>query len=307
MNAGEEQGEPELAPDPALRKAMDLWPRPVAATDFHQRLRAEFLDAPFEQVGAEELDEADLGPEPVVAPRWGEGALLPDRGAVLSLPPQSRWRKIVAIVAIAAAALLVWRWPTTSGWRVAPTSNYSLARVDGKEFSPKQSGQLAAALEPGSLLEVVGGSLELVLDRRVALSLGPDSVLRLVNVPAPQVLEAILIDQQRGSIAVVTGPEFPGSTLRIRTPDTEVRAVGTEFAVDVIAAQGSCVCCAGGSVQVFERPASDDPGPEPLPFEVVSRGETGFVDKAHATKRGPVIEDHVRPIAVLRQIWADGR
>ncbi len=306
MSAAEEPRESEI--DPALRRALENARQPAARAEFHERLRAEFLAAPFEARSPSDVEEQDPGPAPIVAPRWGGPSTSSGRGAEIGERPRSSWRTIAAIAAIAAAILLVYRWPTTSGWRVAASSDFTLARVDGVEFSPSQSARLAAALVPGSLVEVEGGSLELVLDRRVAIGLSPASAVRLVIVPEPEVLDDILLSQERGSLAVVTGPQFSGSSLRVRTKDTEVRAIGTEFAVDVIPGEGTCVCCAEGSVQVFDRPGTDDPDAEGISSSTVPHGEAGLVSsKGLPTQHGRVVAAHLAPFGALRRIWASER
>lgn len=306
MNSGEELRDPD--PDPALRRALDQWPAPEAQATFRSRLRAEFLAAPFEAGRAGEVDEQDLGPAPIVAPRWGEAAHSGGRSSEPGARPRPVWVKLATIAAIAAAALLIFRWPTSAGWRIAESSDFITARVDGVAFSANERERLASAIVPGSRLEVVGGSLEMTLDRRLALGLGPESVLRFELVPEPGVLDAILLQQERGSLAVVTGPDFSGSSLRVRTPDTEVRVVGTEFAVDVISAEGSCVCCAKGAVQVFDAAGAEDPALEGVASGAVHSGEMGLVSNKHApVKRGAAVEAHLAPLDALRRIWAGMR
>ncbi len=299
---------PDAQPDPALRKALQHWPRPEARSDFRERLRAEFLAAPFEARASEEVAAQDLGPAPQVAPRWGEGLPVPEILTPALSPARRPWFTLVSIGAIAAAALFLFRWQSPTRWTVAASSEFTLARVDGKEFSPAQGEQLAAALKPGSVVEVEGGALDLLLDTRVALSLAAGSTLTLVAVPEPEVLASIWLDQQRGSLAVVTGPGFVDANLRILTPDGEVRVVGTRFAIEVIAGMGTCVCCAEGIVSVFDRPLTEGLVPEAAPEHKLAGGEMIFVFSDHRPREsGPAIADHLAPLESLRQVWAGAR
>ena len=295
-------------PDPELHNALQQWPRPQARPDFRERLRAEFLAAPFEARAASEVDAQDLGPAPEVAPRWGEGLPVAEIFAPARSPTRRPWFTLVSVAAIAAAVLLLFQWQDPTGWRVGAASEFTLARVDGQEFSPAQSARLAAALKPGSVIEVEGGSLELLLDTRIALSLAAGSALTLMAVPEPEVLGSIWFEQQRGSLAVVTGPGFVDANLRIRTPDSEVRIVGTRFAVDVIAGMGTCVCCDEGSVSVFDQPLTQELVPEGTPEHKLSRGEMSFIFSDHRpTKIGSAMAEHLAPIESLRQVWAGAR
>ncbi len=306
MNFDDELKDPQ--PDPALRKALQQWPRPQARPDFRERLRAEFLAAPFEARAPDEVEAPDLGPAPEVAPRWGEGLPVAEILTPALSPARKPWFTLVSIAAIAAAALFLFQWQSPTRWSVAASSEFTLARVDGQEFSPAQSLQLAAALEPGSVIEVEGGSLDLVLDTRLALSLAAGSTMSLVAVPEPEVLASIWLDQQRGSLAVATGPGFVDADLRIQSPDSEVRIVGTRFAVDVIAGLGTCVCCDEGVVSVFDQPVTQDLVPEGTHEHKLAQGEMTFVFSDHRPREsGRAIAEHLAPIESLRQVWGGAR
>ena len=268
-------------------------------------MRAEFLAAPFEERALSDAEPEDLGPVPFVAPRWGEGSDTAGREKERARPSRAPWMTLVAIAAIAAAALFVLRWPSAGGWRVAASSDFLLARVDGREFGPTETARLAAALASGSVVEVEGGALDLALDSRVALSLASGCTLTLVAIPDSEVLGDLWLDQQSGSLAVVTGPDFQGSSLRIQTADTEVRILGTQFSVDVIAGVGTCVCCSEGSVSVFDGPVTEDPIAEGRTEHTLPQGEMRFVFRDHRPmKTGPAMPEHLAPIESLRQVWS---
>ncbi len=306
MNFDDELRDP--APDPALSGALQHWPRPQARPDFRERLRAEFLATPFEARAPLEVEPQDLGPAPEVAPRWGEGLPVAEILTPALSPARRPWFTLVSIAAIAAAALFLFQWQSPTRWRVGSSSEFTLVRVDGQEFSPAQGARLAAALKPGSVIEVEGGALDLLLDTRVALSLAAGSALSLVAVPESEVLASIWLEQQRGSLAVVTGPGFVDANLRIQTPDSEVRVVGTRFAVDVIAGLGTCVCCDEGVVSVFDQPLTQDLVPEGTPEHKLSQGEMTFIFSDHRPREiGPAIAEHLAPIESLRQAWGGAR
>jgi hypothetical protein len=287
----------DAPPEPALRHALDHARAPRPRDGFRDSLRARFLDT------------SDLPARPVAPPTQPHltASAAPPR-ALDSRPPRGPWVRLSSILAIAAAALLMFLWPSESAWRVSGSSDYVAVRVDGESFLPGDGRRLAAALRDGSLLEVEGGALELVLDQRVALSLASGTRAMLKRVPAEGTLGELLVDQHQGSLAVVTGPEFDGTSLRIQTPSAEVRVLGTEFALDVFPGTGTCVCCTEGSVAVFARlpgateEAERDPAREP--DWTVRGGNMGFVtDRGKFSESGEAMSLHTTPLASLRRVW----
>lgn len=287
--------ESDPQPDPQLRRALDAMDEPDARAAFRERLRERFLAEPFEEPGGDEA--LVLGPElqaPEPARLRGERRAEP----APSDGPRRPWATAVAIAAIAAAVLLLYRWPASSGWSVAPTSSYERVRIAGREFGPGDHARLAIELVPGVPIEVEGGTLDLVLDRRLALSAGPGSQWLLVQVPEPDVLAELLLRHERGSLALVTGPDFPGSRLVVQTALTEVRVVGTEFSIDVEGAKGTCVCCGAGTLEVTERREAS-PGQY-----AVHASEMLFVfADGQEAMRGPMVPAHAQSFPALRKSW----
>lgn len=244
---------------------------------------------------------------------WGRTTQPPHaRDALLEEPIESevgpprgrRWLQLVSIVAAAAAVVLMFRWPSEELWRVGPASDFVRVRVAGESFAPGESERLAAALRPGAVIEVEGGVLELVLDRRAAFSFAAGSSAMLVEVPARRALGDIVVDQDRGSVAVVTGPEFEGLGLCVLTPFADVRVSGTEFAVDVFPGTGTCVCCTEGKVGVDPHGRDRiDPSAAEAQWSV-GGGDLGFISpEGKLAESGKAEADHVAPLASLRRAW----
>ncbi len=294
----------EHDPEPDLRQALDHAASPRARGEFQAQLRARFLttalpartpSAFIAQSGAERREPASA--EPV------------RDGSVRSEPRERRpWLTLVSLAAIAAVVLIIYRWPGQTGWRVAPSSDFLVARVDGTEYQLGDSARMAAAIGPGSFIEVEGGSLELVLDRRLAFSLASGAAVTLVSIPEPDVLAELLLEQSRGSLALLTGPEFAGSSLRIQTPDADVRVTGTEFSIDVISGAGTCVCCESGSVLLASDVKPTDPAAEIAEPQTIGGGSRGFAPAdGRPLQSGSAENDHLAPIQVLRQVWGTAR
>jgi ferric-dicitrate binding protein FerR (iron transport regulator) len=294
-----DSSDPRLDTPADLAAALDRLPPVRARAEFEAELRRRFVDAPV----------------PIAAPP-------PVRSiAPIEAPPRrSRWLQVVTIAAAAGIAMLLWRWPYAPNWSVLGGSQFEHVTVDGKSFTFEQQEELAEALHDGVEIETGEGQLDLRLDQRLAVHLGPQTTLVLLRVPEPAMGAEIMLEAKSGHVAVVTGPEFAGAGLVVRSPDADARVVGTEFAVDIIPAgmwAGTCVCCAAGQVRVLPvgtelAPAPVDPTEEPddMPADDVSAvgaGRNNFVhrDRFKPVEAGEADADHLAPLQQLRGAWED--
>jgi hypothetical protein len=293
---------PDPHPDPELATALESWRPPPAQPAFREELRARFLAGEGAQSPAAESAAGRAAPRAI--PPAGGGAGL-------------RWFPWAAAAGLAAALLLYFlgpgsgpgsgpggrqgagpRAPHGLAWTVLEGSRGDGLSVDGASFSTAEPARLVAALAPGAVLETGAATrLQLKLDRRLVLELGPHSRLTLASLPPQATPGALLLDAERGGLRIVTGPGFEGSSLTVGSPDALVRVVGTEFAVDVDA-QGTCVCCTGGTVEV--TPLSGGALPA-----VLGANEMSFAFRApsHEPMGGKVMPDHAQPITNLRRYW----
>ena len=292
MSSDEEAGAD--APDAQLARALDRWKAPPAREEFRARLREQFLTAPFDA----RVEGDGLESEPKI---HVEESLRPDfsferrRAAAAAGPARRRWASLAALAAIAALALIVLRFPRASAWRVLPSSTFTKVMVDGRQFSSAQAADLAASLAAGTRVEVEGGSLELALDRRLALSLASGSSLQLASIPGRDVQAQFVLRQERGSLALATGPDFSGWQLSVQAAHTLVRVVGTQVVIDMIPGEGTCICCRRGVVEVWDavHPAFAVPG-----------GRMGFTfGDGSAPIQGELVDEHLAPMETLRRVW----
>lgn len=313
------EGDGQIGPDLRRALAADEAPKPDAAS--RARLRERFLAEPFSNADVDAVEGPDLGPPPVVEEPWRPARLshpggeAPSTGSSEGPAPRSasagRLRTLAALLAIAAAVVLMFRWPDEHGWRVLPNSEFVLVKIDGKSFHAADAKRLAAELGRGSTIEVEGGVLGIVLDQRLALALGDGAKLTLTAMPERDVVLPFELDHARGSLAVATGPEFTGSSLEITTPDSRVRVVGTRFAVDIHGETGSCLCCEEGRVEVRDAPpAPVAPELEPAANDAAAEGEAqgvegGSMDFRYRDRRPPLtgaaMPEH---LALLRELDA---
>jgi len=295
MSTDEPNFEPE--PETGLSRALERWKATPAREEFRAKLREQFLAAPFEA----RVDGEGLESEPEI---HVDEPLRPDfsferRRAAARTGGRRHWSGIAALAAIAALLLIVMRWPGANAWSVAPSSTFTQVLIDGREFRPAQGEQLSAALASGSRVEVEGGTLELAFGERLALGLAPGTSLRLSAWPARDAPAAFSLRQERGSLAIATGPRFAGCELRVQTPDALVHVLGTQFVIDVEPGAGTCVCCREGAVEV--RAAG-------LPAFEVPGGRMGFVfEDGKDPIKGQGIEAHLAPIESLRRLWGERR
>jgi hypothetical protein len=158
----------------------------------------------------------------------------------------------VGLAAAAAAVALVW----VSG-RDAEGGPLRITRLEGAGTVLADGGAIPLAelarggesrLPAGGELHLADGALEAewpgVLSLRVQGA--TDAVLPAPGTAADDPIE---IEIRGGEILFVTGPDFPGRELLVRTPDGRVDVVGTAFAVwrD---ANGTCVCVIEGEPSV---------------------------------------------------------
>lgn len=151
---------------------------------------------------------------------------------------------VTALAAAAGLALALWTWRAARGegadaWRVLA--------VEGEVTLDGRALELADLESGGRLRSGPDGGLRLVLGKRLALALGPDSDIEL---PAQRASHAAWrLRANAGHLALRTGPEFAGARLQVLAPDAEVEVLGTRFAVDLYE-DGTCVCCSEGRVDV---------------------------------------------------------
>lgn len=208
-------------------------------------------------------------------------------GARQARTPRRAW--IAGALAAAAGLALALAW-----WRAgASAPAWSVVASQGDVTLDGRTLDAAELSAGGRLRTGPSARLQLVLGRRVALGLGPDSEIVL---PAPEAADgAWLLEARSGHLAVRTGPEFAGSQLTVRAPDADVAVVGTRFAVDVYG-EGTCVCCGAGRVDVRSRR-------EGAAQMRVEPGGMAFAHAAGGFSTGEVLPDHAPALAALDALF----
>ncbi len=135
-------------------------------------------------------------------------------------------------------------------WRLVAANGEGRVWVAGRAFTPADTAALAAALRRGGRVRVEGAiTLDLAAPGVAAVAIGPDAELTLSAAPNRIWARGMTARLESGDAYFTTGRSFHGARLDVTTPEANVRAVGTSFAV-LRHSFGTCVCVMEGHVRV---------------------------------------------------------
>lgn len=157
------------------------------------------------------------------------------------------WLLPVAAGLLVVAGLFANRGPN---WRVVSAHGDGRVRVGGVSFAPADRERIAAALRRGGELGIEGAvTLDVVAPGVMAVALGPGTRMTLSATSGRWWSRAMRAHVGAGDAYFTTGGSFHGARLTVSTPEVEVVALGTAFAV-LRHEDGSCVCVMEGRVRV---------------------------------------------------------
>ena len=160
----------------------------------------------------------------------------------------------VAAGLLVAAGLFANRGPD---WRVVSVHGDGRIRVGDASFAPEERERIAAALRRGGALGIEGAvTLDLVAPGVLAVAIGPGTHMVLPATPGRWWSRAMRAHVTEGDAYFTTGGSFHGARLTVSTPEVQVVAVGTAFAV-LRHPDGSCVCVMEGRVRVAKPSGRD--------------------------------------------------
>ena len=270
----------------SLGKTLQDWPAATPDPNFRDSVRGQFLamareadhskaDSTANQETGPSADQPVRGPRPSHAGSRRQQASQRRPVATESRPGPPVWVRLAPLYA-AAAAILFWALTRDGGqasveppgptnsvvaslWALpdgVPSGGLSL---DGTTFEAPDSGQpmaqaFQAAMSDTTWVQAPADeSLRLAYGRLFQVELAPGSRMDVSQLHAADDGKTLRLamHEDSGRYAIQTGPDFkPGQyELFFVTPDTEVQVTGTVFAIDRYP-QGTCVCCAEGSVSV---------------------------------------------------------
>lgn len=309
---------------------------PKARPEFRSELKDAFLKAAARPEGTPKKRTSTRGTTGGSAsPRRTHGRSSPRSTRLRSTPGEPTPRVWFAqpavlgsLVAAAAAVLLILRFTGVDGVPggdgvpgpaplIAVDGSTAVAFMTGTETHEldvsRDDATWIDAIETAARnqlpIETAEGSLRVAFEDVLALELAPHTRISFVEMPSrasgPGAGGAgtIRIEVERGTLRAVTLDEFPGTELLVSSPSAEVRAVGTQFAVDVFepgnphgAPPGTCVCCIEGEVEVRSKTPKITEDAE----RSIDDGAMGYayLDGVISPPMG-IIEDHATPLATL--------
>jgi ferric-dicitrate binding protein FerR (iron transport regulator) len=153
--------------------------------------------------------------------------------------------------------------------------------------------ELARVATPGSLIETTdGGHFELIRPRFMIVEVTPGSRLTLPGAPNRWFGRTVSCRVEQGEVRFLSGPDFPGASLEVTTPDGRIEMTGTIIAVN-IDDTGTCVCVMYGTAQVGTGPDDMEEIPSGM-RKVLPRDAEPFIDEIKPMHRDGLLEFDAR-------------
>ena len=199
---------------------------------------------------------AHARPEPAFRERLKQSFVTGRFGAPRVPAPKRPWFvRPSLLLPVAAGLLLVAGMLAGRGpdWRVLSARGEGRVLVGGTSFASTEHERISAAIRRGGDVTTEGGvTLDLVAPGMLAVAMAPGTRATLPAAPGRWWWRAVRARVESGDAYFSTGRAFRGARLTVETPEVEVLAVGTSFAV-LRHESGSCVCVMQGHVRVTRR------------------------------------------------------
>lgn len=169
-------------------------------------------------------------------------------------PPRPRWKTAVrwGYIPAAAAILVVMLLIQNRGpdWILIQSSKHGTAVVDGHVFDLGVKGQALDAFRPRADVALTGDAeITLLSPGVLAMQVAPGTAFHVPNPPGRWFGKTMRASLGQGELRFMTGPDFPGDRLIVKTPEGEAEVTGTAISVW---RQGTttCVCVLKGTAMI---------------------------------------------------------
>jgi ferric-dicitrate binding protein FerR (iron transport regulator) len=208
------------------RRVQEL-PSVAADEHFRKRLRSAFVSGQFEAGRAATTDDSRRGKPRIAWGRW----LIPVTAAAVLL---------VAIIALNRPPEL----------RVTQVTGRGEVRLDGRAVASDDMESLTAGMQAGAEIETPPETLiDLLAKDVVLLEIAGGSRMSIPKMPGRWFEREVACSLLVGEVRIKTGERFPGSQLKVFTPEGIVEITGTLLSIQRDAG-GTCVCVLEGVARV---------------------------------------------------------
>ena len=178
------------------------------------------------------------------------------RPAALPIEDRSRrgrWLLAAILPVVALAVFFAVTGDKEPQWLVHDVQGQGTVKIDGvaADLNDRQKVQELVA-GGASVIEVEGGTLELILEETMVMGMIPGTrvILPGTKVDAEGRFTAKV---SGGELMVMTGPGFPGSELLVVTAEGQIEVTGTIIAVNKMP-ELTCVCVLEGTALIGKSP-----------------------------------------------------
>ncbi|MFH1277069.1 MAG: hypothetical protein ABIK65_01655 [Candidatus Eisenbacteria bacterium] len=218
------ENKPMTPKERLAREAVRELTRPQADPAFRERLKRDFVAGAIPERA-----------EPVPR-RSGRGPL--------------RWSRFAPLAAAAVVLLAILAGNRGPAPRLLGTSGEGTVTVDGRAIPTVRWDELAAALRPGARIELRDGAvLDVHYPGSMVWRLEEGTIATLPGAPGRWFSRSVECALEIGEAAVRSGPDFPGTSLTIRTGEGMIVLTGTLVSV-FRNYEVTCVCVQEGTASI---------------------------------------------------------
>jgi ferric-dicitrate binding protein FerR (iron transport regulator) len=228
--------------DETVAKWVSELPEVAADADFRDRLRSAFVSGEIDSAPADTMATAPSAAAPATPAR-------PARKRTVS-PRRRWWAWATPPLATAAVVMVLFAMNRGPTLELLEATGTGTVVIDGRSMAMDDFAAIGGAIRPGAAIEVpAGASIDLGVSGTTLYELAGGTRMTLPASPGRWFHRAVSCTMAVGELRLKTGPRFPGSELRVFTPEGEAVVTGTLLSVQCDDG-GTCVCVLEGTAHV---------------------------------------------------------